>query len=279
MALALWRAADEDAHGAVAHHGHARGLRHADAGRLDAHRHTDSDGLAGLLPPADVRSADPLRRQLEQARVVTAVVDDGVEACLVRHVGRADQVAPAQLDRVETKTAGETVHHPLDREVAHRPPTSPNERRRRSVREARGHLHIERGQPIGGHRVSRHALLLESAASEVGTDRPPEPSAQSDEATVLVGGDLHVEIGAMRLARGVTVLGAVRNPADRPLEEAADRGSHDVFGIRVVLRPEAPAHVLGQRDHLRTLESKASGQRVAEHVNAADAGSDVQLLL
>ena len=135
VTLALGSAPHDRDHGGVGKDAHARRLGHRDPRRLHAHRQAEAERLACRLPPADLGYADPLGRQVEQARVVSAIVDLGRVAGVVGHVRGLEQVPAPKLGRLDPQPPREPVHHPLDPEVAHRAPAAADVRCRRPGRE------------------------------------------------------------------------------------------------------------------------------------------------
>src|SRR5207302_107478 len=127
VALSLRCAAGDNLRGAVGMEEYARGLRHPDPGGLYTHGDTDADRLPVLLPGADFAVAGSLGGEVEEASVITAVVNLSREAGLVRHRLGRDQVSAAELHRVESKLARKPVQHPLDTEIADRPSAAPDE--------------------------------------------------------------------------------------------------------------------------------------------------------
>ena len=258
---------------------YARGLRHPDPGGLDTHGDTDADRLPVLLPGADFAVAGSLGGEVEEAPVITAVVNLSREAGLVRHRLGRDQVSAAELHRVESKLARKPVQHPLDTEIADRPSAAPDEARGWAGGRAGRDGEIHGRQPVGRDHVAGVAVAHHRAPGDVGPDRPVDAPAHAPQPAVGVCRQLEVEAGAMGLGRGQTVLDAAGNPADGTLQEPADGGGHHVLGVGLVLGSKAAADILRKGDDLFRLEAETAGNRVPEAVDPAHAGAHVKPLL
>src|ERR671926_129210 len=69
-------------------------------------------------------------------------------AGVVGHLVGLDQIATAQLGRVETQMAGQPIHHPLDDEVADLAPAAANEASRDGVGVDQAGLRIQSRQSV-----------------------------------------------------------------------------------------------------------------------------------
>ena len=135
MALPLRGGADEQLGRSVFVDPELGGLATTESGRLDTARDSKSD-----QPPV-VRvlrhRAQLLEREVQQPRVVTAVVDQPAAPARIPgregDLFRLDKVASPQLDRGDVQRAGELIHCSLDGVVAERPPAATNEPGRHCV--------------------------------------------------------------------------------------------------------------------------------------------------
>ena len=127
--------------------------------------------------------------------------------------------------------------------------------------------------------MAGHALVLQRAPAEIGADRPGHPAAKPAEAAVSLGRDLQLQLGAVRVAGGVAVLRTTGDPFNRSPGQPAHRGSDQVLRVGVILGAEAPADVLRDDHDLVSFQAETATERVAEDVDAADAGTDPELLL
>ena len=163
---------------------------------------------------------------------VAAVVGED-EAGLERHRGGRDQVAAAQLDRVDPELARGHVDDALDRVGRLGAPGAAVRAGRRGVREHAGALDVDRGRGVdageAAHVVGRGAR---AARREIGADVHLERDAQAEEAAARVERQLgrgHV-VAAVLVAE--EALAAARRPLHRPARGAS--------------RPRAPAPAPGR---------------------------------
>src|SRR5580704_11734747 len=147
-----------------------RRLAAAEARRLDAAGHPKSHQAAVLGYTGRIRT-QLVDDELEQARVVAAVVDVASAACWkpgrVRHLPWLDQVAPPQLDRVQVELSRQPVHDALHRVVAEWTAATTDESAGYGVRVDELVLELHRGQHVRRDHVGDDDLGLSGAGAGV----------------------------------------------------------------------------------------------------------------
>ena len=83
------------------------------------------------------------------------------------------------------------------------------------------------------------------ASRRIGSVLVNQQSAQTQNAPVIVGGDLHVPELVALLGGGDEMLAAILDPLHRRLQAQRGEGDDGLFGIEHQLRPEAAAHIGG----------------------------------
>src|SRR6266404_3176411 len=144
---------------------------------------------------------------------------EGLRAAVVGHLFGADEVAAADLRRVEPEPRRAGVHQPLADEVALRPARRAQCARRRLVRH-------DRPQVAG---VVRHAVRAgqqrgaefrgdERRRPHVGADVGPDQRADGEDAPVGVEADLDLVTDLARVVGGHEVLAPALDPLHGPAE-------------------------------------------------------------
>ena len=211
-----------------------------------------------FLPRAEGGQVDGLDRHLQRLLVARLVVHEADR----RGVGEfVDQVAAADIDRVDAEGGGRLVHQAFEREGDHRPRHAAIGRHGAGVGE-----HAARAALIGAEivrpRQLRHGHQRLDAAggreTGIGADIGDHVGLERDQLGVLVEGAGERDGLVAAVKGGDQVLAPVLGPGHRTLELARQPHQHDVFGRERHLLAEAAADV--GRDHAQI------GLRHAEHV-------------
>ena len=211
MSLALRRGADVELGRPVLVDAQPGRLTAAEAGRLDAARDADPDKtpVTGLVS-LDV--AQLLQRQVEQPRIVAAVVNDSTTTRRVpgrvRDLLGANQVSASQLDGRHLEHPREAIHDALHAIVAKRPSAAADEPAWRRVRVDELRFYVHRRQDVRGHHVHDDQVRLAGPRSRVGAEVVQKPAAKAAQLSVPVGGDLELDDRSVGLRRGRAVLAA-----------------------------------------------------------------------
>ena len=223
----------------------------------------DADALQPALLPRGRLRATQLRvvRELDQplqARLVIAAVVGAAGGVGVREVGRPNEIAKPDLNRVEVELSGETVHHPLDEEGGFGT-AGP------SIGAGRSRVRID-----GLQRALRRRDAI-TARLQFGHDGGDERTVRLEvRAHVCQNAGPNGEHGAVALGRQLdvlqltppvpgpgTVFGALLDPLDRTAEPPG-RGRHrDLFPDASTLAAEAAAHVFDDDAHIVLIDSEA----------------------
>ena len=274
MALALGRDAGGDEDVTARLDAHVGALVRADPRPFDVARDAETEvatvAVRFGLPLAEGRVADPLERQLEPARVVTAVVARRAtvlerEADIPGHLVRLDQVTASHLDRLEPQFPGDEADDPLHDEGAVRPAGAAVGRDHRRV--GVDHLELDRvvTEPVRPGELRRGDEGDDEAIRCIGAGVVDEAVAQREDPSVAVDGDLDVVALAAFLVGGHQVLAPVLRPLDRPAE--ADRRVRHQDLLRVEehdLGAEASAHVGRDHLHVELRQAEDPGQPILD---------------
>ncbi len=250
-------------------------MRRRDAAGLDPGRQAPAAQLAPGLAFGPARSEARVVRDLEQLverrRRVAAVVLDRDRRLVRIGLGR-DEVAPANLDRVDPHLARRLVDDALELERRLRAPGAAIGVDRHRVGEDRAHVHVDERRQVG----PRH-----QRAVQPGRDRRREGrqirahvrqrvGAHGEELAVLVQRQLDLRHVVARMRVRHEGLGAGRGPLDRTADLLGGPGDEGLLGVVVDLGPEAAADV---RRHDAQL---VLGN--AEHEGAHQQADDVRVL-
>jgi hypothetical protein len=177
-------------------------------------------------------------------------------------VGR-DEVAPPDLDRIETKLVGHQVDGPLahgGRLGASRAAVGTGGG---GVGEDDGRADLDVGEPVGAR---SHALGDEgdehtpgAVGPGVGHDPHPDP----DDGAVATGADLELVDRRPSVGHAGEVLAAGLVPPHRPLETVGEGGDDHLLGVHAPFRPEAAADGRRPHPHVRLVEAEGVADVVA----------------
>ena len=202
MALALRGRSDEKLGRAVLVDAQPRRLAAAETGRLDAARdpHADEPAIPGSI---DRDLAQLLQRQLEQSRVVAAVVDEAVASRRIAggvwNLLRLHHVAAAQLGGLNLQRARQPVHHTFHRVVAERPASAADEPARNRVGVDELRLDVHRRQHVGREHVRDDDVRLAGARARVRAEVVQQLSAKAAQLAGPVRRDLDLDDRSVRL--------------------------------------------------------------------------------
>ena len=247
----------------------ARAFIRPDARALDVAGDAEAEmaavGARGGLARAEVAVADHGQRHVEAGRVVAAVVAgrpavlEG-EAHVPRELVGLDQVAAADLDRLDPQLARDEPDDALHHEGAVRPAGAAVRRHLHLVRVDHVELDVIVAEPVRPGELGRGDQRHDEAVRRVGARVVQEPVAQAQDAAVLVDGDLDVVELTALLTRRQQVLDAVLDPLDGPAQAHRRARHQDLLGIEQHdLRAEGAADV--GRDHLHLELGQAEDPR------------------
>ena len=181
-------------------------------------------------PRAEARRVGAGQRHVHALGEVAAVVREH-EAGLERHGGRRDQVAAAELERVDAELARGHVDDALDRVGRLRTPRAAVRACRRGVGEHAGGLHVD-GRCGVDARDPTHVVGAgpRAARGEIGADVEANGHAQRQELAVAIEGQL----GLREIVAPVLVADEALTPVRRPLDGPAQplRGPEDEHVLR-----------------------------------------------
>jgi hypothetical protein len=274
VALAVRRGARPD-HDAPAGLDRDGGALEDAAGALDVQRGAGADDDPGVRAPLGL---DLLEREVKAALVVAGVVRQA-ERARVRE--RADEVAPAQLDRVDAERPRRVVHGSLDEVVALRPPRAAVGPGRDLVGLRSRDLDRDVADVVAAAHQHRGGVRRDvGRGPQVGAEVGQDPRAHAQEAPVAVEGELHVGLHAAPLLGREQVLEAVLGPLHRPAQVDRRDRRDDRLGRRVALRAERAADV-GDDDANRLRRAAEDvgelGERAVRVLRRAPHGQDAGL--
>ena len=252
-------------------------------GHLDVDRQSDTQlaAVAALPAPRLLGAQSLVIRKLQQ-RIESPLVFAGVVGGAARGgVGEAvagDQVAAAQLGRVHLKLGSQQVHGALDHRRGFRPAGTAigAEGRRvggyavglvadaRDVVDARRHLSRQEGEQHGDARVS--------------PDVRQHVRAQTDQAAVPLGAQLHLLDLPPTMRHRHQVLGPGLHPLQRPLQPARGGRHHHQLGTGPGLGAEAAAHVRNHDPDGALVHGQRGGDLRAQREGLLTGDPDAQAL-
>ena len=242
----------EEAH-AGAHRAGESGRR--DAGGFDEARDADAAQTPGRFRrrPASRETVMPraCERAFQDSREVAAIVGRS-DRRGVGHRIAGDQVAAADLDRIEAGGGGRAVGQPLEDEARLGPPRAAIGVGRHRVGEDAGHLDIDRRRAVNAGEQRRVDRARDRRAEgreigpQIGHGFDPEP----EEPAVLVERELGPGAMVARLGVGDEGLAARADPPDGPAEAARRPADRDLFRIVLALVAEPAADIGGDHPDL-----------------------------
>ena len=243
-------------------HAARRECRAAVAGAFGKRRKANAEmaafGARLFLALAESGHVDRFHRHFQRLFVAGIVVFEAHGGLVGKLV---DQIAPADIDRIDGKGARGLVHQPLERECDHRPRHAAIGRHGAGIgddaaREALILLNVV-GARHFGHRHQR----LDPAGGRkagIGADIGDNVGLQREQLGVLVERAFERDVLIARMKAGDQILAPIFGPGHRAFEFARQPDQHDVFAGERHLLPEAAADV--GRDHAQV------GFRETEHV-------------
>ncbi len=221
--------------------------RAAVAGALGESRKADAE-MAPLrarldLPRAERRHVDRLHRHFQRLLIARLVEHQAGRGRIREFV---DQVAAADVDRVEPEGGGRLVHGALEREGQYRARHAAIGRHGAGVGDD-----AARAAGIGAevvwawHFRHGHQRLDPAGGGEagIGADIGDDLVVECDQPRVLVEGGLEREVLVARMEAGDQVLAPVLAPGHRAFEFARQPDQHDIFRGERHFLPEAAADV------------------------------------
>ena len=282
VARARGLGADRQRDGAVRGEAQVHALEALAAGESQVEGDADPEPPLPALSVAAHRrraagEAVPVREiqgQVEHGREV-AGVDLDADRGPVRHLVRPDQVAPAQLGRIDAELPGGQVDGALDLVAGFRAPGAAVDLGRAGVGEHRAGAEIDRRDAVGA------ALGANGPAGrrerpdrgDIGADVADGVDLEGEKTAVPVQGQLDPAFLGPAVAVGQERLAAPAQPLDRPVQPSGREQDQRVFRIERVLHAEAAAHVVGQvADLLARHPEDLVGQIVAVGVDVLRRG-------
>ncbi len=252
----------------------------ADAGVFRVARQTNPEKPAPR-PPVLALSREPIvvgqrERLLERLRIVAAIVDEsggGGEG-----VGVAgDEVATANLGRVEAEPAGEQVQGALHHERAHGHPDPTIGAERRLGGGERGEMEGIGGRPVGPGQDGGGAQRLERGGERVDVIRPgvrPEARPQRQQHAGRVGGRFDLYAHLPGVGRRGQVLASGLDPLHRAPGATGQGGHRQVLGHHVHLLAEAAPGIRYDHAHAGLGQAEGAGDAAPEDVRHLAAGPE-----
>ena len=259
-------------------------VAHADelhvAGDSDAYVATLRTQAGLALAPFDV--ADGASGFFEAALIVAAVpADHRVAIRRVRKLVGADQVEPAQFERVDAERLGHRIHRALNDVGRLRPAGAPVSVDRRRVGRDQPHLGVERGDvvvagDVGGsvdrRNAGRHVREIGAEIRDRAQLDPEHPPVALDCGLDELGVRPPVGGGDMAFAAGL-------GPADRSVEVPGGERDEDLFGIEMHLGAEAATDVGRDQVDAMLWPAQSFGQPAPRHVRHLARQVDRQALV
>jgi len=187
------------------------------------------------------------RQRLVEDGCELAAVDGRANRRLVRHRRGLDQVAPAQLHRIDAGHARRLIDHALHHEIRLGPSGAAVGRGRRGVGEDATRTHVDARNVVHAGEAAGevHGLDIGADSADIGAHVAEVTHAHRQEFSPLVERKLDLAEGVARVIVAEEGLGAVRHPMHRPTDLARRHQDREVFRIWPRLQPERAADVLG----------------------------------
>ncbi len=244
------------------------------AGDPEADEHLAALLLAALLLGADRLDVERGEGGVEGRRVPPAVVDGAGR----RGVGEGvvgEEVAPAQLHRVDPEPAGGGVDEPLERVGRLRAPGAAVGGGRGRVRHDGPDPHVQRRDPVRPGHVPGRQLGDERPGVRVGADVGQDLRLEREEPALAVEAEPEPRALAPAVRARAERLAAVLDPAHGPPEVERCRGDREVLGVGLALRAERTADEGDAHLHRLLRERERGGevgaQAMGRLVGAKDA--------
>ena len=232
----------------------------------------DADALqSSFLSRGRLRATQPrVVRELDEpleARMVIAAVVGAAGGVGVREVGRPNEIAEPDLNRVQVELYGEPVHHALDQESGFGTAGT-------SIRPGRGRVRIHGEQRAlgGGDAVAarlqfRHDRGNECAVRlQVRAHVRQHPGPNREDGAIPLRRQFNILHLAPSVPGSGTIFGAFLDPFDGT-PEPPGRGRHrDLFADACTLAAEATTHVLDDDTHVHLIKVEAGGDSFSNPV-------------
>jgi hypothetical protein len=163
----------------------------------------------------------------------------------VRHLGFADEIAPAELHLIDAEIARHDVEQPLAEEIGFETPGPAIGADRRLVGETKRNVDIDVRNAIGPRHELRDVACTDGAVgAHIGAHVDEGMAAQAENGAVAPAGNLDV---ARRLARMVyrhQMLATVLGPFHRPADVTRCERDEKILRIKLATCAEAAADVV-----------------------------------
>ncbi len=214
-------------------------------------------------------------QRLVDHRLELARVDRGSDRGLVGQRRRPDQIALAQLYRVDAGDARGLVDHALQDVVGLGAARAAIGRRGRGVGEDAARIDVDQLDVVHAGQAAREVQGLDVGAdgADIGAHAAEVADAQREKLALLVERQLDVAIGVARVVVAEEGLGTVRHPMHGPADLARGDQDREVFGVRSGLQSECTAHILGDDTQLRVGNAEDRREPVAQGAGALRAAA------
>ena len=194
---------------------------------------------------------------------------------VIGHLGLRNEIAPPELDAVDTKIVRDKIEQPLAEKIRLEAARTAIGARRRLVGELHRDIEIDvRNAVRPRHELRDVARRHETVGADIGADIRPGVAAQAENRSVAAAGDLDVAVRVARVLRRHQVLAAVLGPFDRAAGAARGKRYEEIFGIKLAARAEAAADIVLDEIDLVFGKTELLGQHAA--VEERDLGGAVQ---
>ena len=226
-----------------------------------------------------LRIARPIRssqRLVDQACEIAAVVFEPCDG-LVRHLRHRDQVATAELDRVQADDQRRLVDQPLEGVGGHGPSGAAIRRGRHRVGDHELALHVRRLHIVDAvdHVQHVHGIHERAGECDVGANVGEILETHAEYPAVLVECQLARVHDVARLLVADKNFRAAADPFDRPAKLLRRQEQRAILGIGVEAHAKPAADLLGHDTHLVRCHAKDRRQLPTHRADALRGGMQV----